>query len=302
MSITVIDFRSYDAANPATVAALADQLDGALQSHGFVALTNVGVSKALRQSAYDTAAAFFAQSPSAKAAFGYRDASANFGYQGPQVEALDPSAPADLKETFTMRDLPSHRDEAALWPSPAFAAVSAELFDACYAGAQAVLHVFAHALGVPDDFFASRHHGENTTLRYLYYPSGAVEQVQTGQMGAGAHTDYGSITLLFQDTVGGLQLQQDDGEWLDVPAIEDTVLLNTGDLMAHWSNDRYPSTMHRVAPQTGGQNRQSIAFFVDPDSSVAVQCLDRCVDQSRPARYAPTTAGEHIQRKILATH
>ena len=302
MSITVIDFGSYDAGNPAAIAALSDQLDTALRGHGFVALTNVGVSKALRQSAYDTAAAFFAQPTVAKQAYGYRDASANFGYQGPQVEALDPTAPADLKETFTMRDLPSHRDDAALWPTPEFAAVSAQMFDACYAAAQAVLHVFAHALEVPADFFASRHHGENTTLRYLYYPSGVQELVQSGQMGAGAHTDYGSITLLFQDTVGGLQLQQDNGQWLDVPAIEDTVLVNTGDLMAHWSNNRYPSTVHRVAPQISGANRQSIAFFVDPDSSVAVQCLDSCVDSNRPARYEPTTAGEHIQRKILATH
>lgn len=302
MSITVLDFASYDAADAAAIDALAGQLDVALRSHGFVALKNIGVTGALRRSAYDTAAAFFAESAERKARYGYRDASANFGYQGPMAEALDPAAPGDLKETFTMRDVRERLDDPSLWPSRAFAAVSAELFDACYASAQAVLRVFAHALDVPADFFATRHHGENTTLRYLHYPGGQAEHVVDRQMGAGAHTDYGSITLLFQDTVGGLQLQQDDGDWFDVPAIEDTVLLNTGDLMAHWSNDRYPSTVHRVVPQLGARDRQSIAFFVDPDSAVTVQCLDSCVDEVRPARYATTTAGAHIQRKITATH
>lgn len=302
MTITLIDFRSYDPDNAAALDALAQQLDEALRNHGFVTLTNIGVSNAVRQAAYDAAAAFFAAEPAAKQAFRYRDAQANFGYQGPMVEALDPTAPADLKETFTMRDLPSHQGDAELWPSPQFQQASTVLFEACRTAALAVLHVFARALGAPDDFFASRHQGDNTTLRYLYYPSGLVEPIAAGQMGAGAHTDYGSMTLLFQDTVGGLQLQQADGSWLDVPPVEDAVVMNTGDLMEHWTNGRYPSTVHRVQPRVAGQSRQSIAFFVDPDSAVLVQCLPGCVDATNPQRYADITAGEHIQRKITATH
>ncbi|MEM7070028.1 MAG: 2OG-Fe(II) oxygenase family protein [Pseudomonadota bacterium] len=111
-----------------------------------------------------------------------------------------------------------------------------------------------------------------------------------------------SITLLLQDDVGGLQLQKDDGTWLDYIPVEGAVVINTGDLMAHWTNDRYPSTVHRVLPRTQVRDRYSIAFFVDPDGDVAVNCLDSCVSTTKPPRYENTTAGEHIQRKISATH
>lgn len=302
MSIHLVDFGGFDQGDSTSIDRLAAELDSALSAHGFVALANLAaVPQALRDQAFGLARSFFGSTSANKNPYRYRSADDNFGYQGPLAEALDPEALGDLKETFTMRNL-LHRDHAASdWPTAEFEQVSRALYKCCFDSARQVLTVFARALDVPDDFFNSKHDGQNTSLRYLYYPASLVSETDS-QMGAGAHTDYGSITLLFQDAIGGLQLQQDDGSWLDFEPIDGAAVLNTGDLMAHWSNNRYPSTVHRVLPRSGVADRQSVAFFVDPDSHVNVKCLDSCVEDQRPARFDDITAGAHIQRKIEATH
>lgn len=302
MSIHLVDFGAFDKQDNASIDALANELDSALSAHGFVALANLhAVPRSLRTRAFDLAAEFFASDSAKKAPYLYRSADDNFGYQGPFAEALDPEAPGDLKETFTMRNLLHRPHSHSDWPGREFEQISRAMYAACFKAARQVLTIFARALDVPDDFFNRKHDGQNTSLRYLYYPAALVGERQA-QMGAGAHTDYGSITLLFQDAIGGLQLRQDDGSWLDFEPIDGAAVLNTGDLMAHWSNNRYPSTIHRVLPRSGVADRQSIAFFVDPDSDVNVQCLASCTSAQHPAMFTDTTAGAHIQSKIEATH
>ena len=140
----------------------------------------------------------------------------------------------------------------------------------------------------------------NITLRFLRYPANLVPR--GSQLGAGAHTDYGSITLVFQQDVEGLEVCGMDGAWHRAPPVPGCALLNTGDLMQRWTNDRFRSTLHRVLPIEGPRDRYSIALFVDPDTAVNVECLESCVARDEPARYPPITAGEHIRRKIAATH
>jgi isopenicillin N synthase-like dioxygenase len=157
------------------------------------------------------------------------------------------------------------------------------------------------ALDLPPDFFNDKHTGLTQTLRFLNYPPSG--QPEAGQLGAGAHTDYGTITLLFQDNKGGLQVQNVDGDWVDAPPIEGTVVINTGDLIARWSNDVFKSTPHRVVPrpESAVEGRQSIAFFSDPDPDVLIETFPSCITDDRPARYPPITAGEHIRERILAS-
>jgi isopenicillin N synthase-like dioxygenase len=163
------------------------------------------------------------------------------------------------------------------------------------------MEVLAACLGLPANFFAQRHRGENVTLRFLHYPAGLVPR-SDAQLGAGAHTDYGSITLLFQDEIGGLEVLGADGAWQPAAPVPDAALINTGDLMEHWTNGLFRSTLHRVRPISGSRDRYSIALFVDPDAAVEIECVESCVGPERPARYPPTTAGEHIRRKIAATN
>ena len=294
LSLPVVDFDADRSA-----ADIADEVERAVTEHGFMAVANLGIDPALRQAAFAAAEGFFTQPAAAKAPFGYTDPAINFGYQALLAERLDPNSPADVKEAFTMRNLLAVEDAAA-WPDEEFQRVARAFYSACMEGARRVLRALASVLRVEEDFFVRYHTGENVTMRYLYYPSTGAE-VGAGQLGAGAHTDYGAITLLFQDQVPGLELRDKQGVWQPVPTNPDLILINTGDLMTHWSNGRFPSTEHRVAPRIGSTSRYSIAYFMDPDNATLVECLPSCVSADQPARFEPITAGEHILRKITAT-
>ena len=295
LGIDAIDFPGDPRREDPAVAAA---MDDALARTGFMALATPGLDAAGTARVRAAAASFFSRPLEEKQRFAYRDTSLNFGYQWVGTEALDPAAPPDLKESFTMRDLARHAADETLFPDPEFRAAALELHARLTEVAHAVMHHLALNLEVERDFFPRGHSGANMTLRFLHYPAPASRPEQaTGQLGAGAHTDYGSFTLLLQDDAGGLQLRTGEA-WEDVPAEPDRVLVNTGDLMAHWSNDRYRSTWHRVQPVA--RERFSIAFFVDPDDDTEVRCLPSCT-RGKPAAYADTTAGAHILGKLDAS-
>ena len=223
----------------------------------------------------------------------------NFGYQGVEEEHLDPSKPADLKETFTMRNVSAYIDQPDRWPSEKFRDNSLSFYKSCIEVSHKLMRVFSTALDTEADFFIKKHEGENITLRYLHYPEITSAITQEDQLGAGAHTDYGMITLLFQDGVEGLEVKDKNGNWLAVPAHSDRIIINTGDLMHRWTNNIFRSTPHRVRPQVNGTERYSIAMFIDPDEAVQIETLESCITPENPNRYEPITAGEHIYKKSL---
>ena len=125
------------------------------------------------------------------------------------------------------------------------------------------------------------------------------------QLHAGAHSDYGAFTVLKgENAPGGLQVLRRGGDWADVPIIEEGLVVNIGDLLMRWTNDKWVSTIHRVVnpPEEIRRNvdRMSIAFFFVPNHDVEVRCIESCTGAQRPPRYAPTTAGAHWRGKILA--
>lgn len=301
MQIPLIDFANYDEKNKEAMQALGDQVSAALTEIGFMSVTNIGITAAQLQQVFATSQQFFALSHTQKQQCAYTTAEDNFGFQGMLAESLDPNLPADLKETFTMRDPSKYALTDHRWPSSHFREISIAFYQQTLAAANKVLRVFAAALGVDADFFVKTFTGENVTLRFLHYPSIGPEAADQ-QLGAGAHTDYGIITLLFQDAVGGLEVQDANGAWQAVDYVENAIIINTGDLMERWTNGLYKSTLHRVQPKIGQQDRYSIALFMDPDSATHVSVLESCVTEAKPAQYPPITAGAHIQAKLEATH
>ena len=276
-------------------------IDEALSVSGFLYLTGHGIDPALSARLFSTARRFFAQPEARKDRYAYAGVEANFGFQGVGRERLDPLSMPDLKETFTMRN-PLLRDARSVpWPDTEFQATALAFYSAALAAAHRLLAVLAPSLSLDTDFFAQRHQGENVTLRMLHYPANLPARTEA-QLGAGAHTDYGTLTLLLQDAVGGLEVRDAQGTWHAAPPVSDALVINTGDLMERWTNGRYRSTLHRVRPIQGQTDRYSIALFVDPDSAVPIECLPACVTPASPAQYPPTTAGEHISQKISATH
>ena len=201
-----------------------------------------------------------------------------------------------------MRNLRHAPVAAARWPDSSFRDRCEHFFDEALGAALRLQRLLALALAVPEDYFAACHSGENVTLRLLHYPPVATEQVVAEQMGAGAHTDYGMLTLLWQDAVGGLQVRDERGEWHDVPPHADAIVINSGDMLEAWSNGRYRSTWHRVLPRNPLQERFSMALFVDPDSATVIEPLPSCTDADNPPRFHRTTAGRHLQSRIEATH
>ena len=277
-------------------------LDRALAEIGFIGVTDCGMPPALLQDAFAQTKAFFRRSEEDKAQFGYRSASENFGYQSLGEEHLDPTKPADLKQTFTMRNIERFAASDPRWPSHEFYNCMREFHAAAIAIAARLETLLANNLDVAADYFSACHSGENVSLRLLYYPAVNADGLSAGQLGAGEHTDYGLLTLLFQHEIGGLEVLNKANQWRSVAYEPNLVVVNSGDLLERWTNGRYRSTRHRVPPQTAGQERFSIALFIDPDSDTDVRPLASCVDEFHPAQYPATTAGEHIQAKINASH
>jgi isopenicillin N synthase-like dioxygenase len=273
----------------------------ALTQSGFMYITGHGVDPVHLERSFAAMRRFFGQTPEFKARYAYRDIDANFGYQRVETERLDPRSMPDLKESFTMRNALERADESARWPEGDFRDLALALYAAGLGAAYRLMEVLAACLELPPAFFAGRHRGENVTLRFLHYPAGLLPR-SSAQLGAAAHTDYGSITLLFQDEIGGLEVLRADGAWQQAPPLQGAVLINTGDLMERWTNGRFRSTVHRVPPINGTRDRYCIALFVDPDAAVEVECFESCVSADRPPQYSRITAGEHIRRKIAATN
>ena len=278
-----------------------EEVQAALSEVGFMYVEGHGISPAIFQRAEESSRHFFAQPGAVKSRFAFRqdDLEANFGFHGLESERLDTSSAPDLKESFSMRNAPAVT-QGERWPDEEFRRSALALYEASLSASYNILRIMAAGLGLPPEFFTDRHQGQNVTLRFLHYPAG-VPAASASQLGAGAHTDYGSITLLHQDDVGGLEVRCSDGQWHPAPALPGALLVNTGDLMQRWTNDRFRSTFHRVRAIGGLADRYSIAFFVDPDTDVRVECISSCRGEHRPSRYPTVTAGEHIQSRIAAS-
>ena len=143
-------------------------------------------------------------------------------------------------------------------------------------------------------------HHPTCTTRLLHYPPQPADAAP-GQIGCGAHTDWGALTLLAQDDAGGLQVRPAGGDWIDIAPRADAYVVNVGDMMQRWTNDRWVSTIHRVINRFAGRDRWSIAYFFDLDAEARIEPLPACVSADRPARYGALTAGEHLAEMYRRT-
>ena len=201
-----------------------------------------------------------------------------------------------------MRNILNATIEENRWPSVEFKELMQLFFAECLERAFLLQRILAKALNLEEDFFVKFHSGQNISLRLLHYPVCSSDKVQDSQLGAGAHTDYGLTTFLFQDSVGGLEICDQDGNWQDVEPDKSVVLINSGDLLERWTNGKYRSTLHRVKPMTRGTDRFSIAFFVDPDSDTEVKVLDGFIGADSPRKFSDVKAGDYIRGRLESSH
>jgi isopenicillin N synthase-like dioxygenase len=279
-----------------------------------------GVDPALIEATRRTGAAFFDLPLAEKMRVARPAPGVTRGYIGLEAESVararDPSAVAgDLNESLMIGpvDLPDPEYAFApaagahfapnLWPERPgeLRPVWTAYYRAMSGLAVTLMRLFALALGLPEGFFDLKIDRHISRLRVRNYPAPVVPPVP-GQLRAGAHSDYGSLTILCtEDRPGGLEVFNSAGEWVPVPILPGTFVVNIGDLMARWTNDAWVSTLHRVVNPPDGagaeSRRQSLVFFHNPNYDAVVECLGA----GQVAKYPPTTSGEHLRRLFTAT-
>jgi len=306
------DLAAFERARGAQRRAAAEQLDRICRSTGFLILAGHGVPEAVIRGVRDQATAFFAQPATAKQAL-TPEPGAPYGYLGPGAEALAKSrgddTPPDLKESFNGGPLavPAGLDDpdalafcfaSTPWPDlPGFRAAWQAYYAAMEDLAGRVMVAFAAALDLPEDHFAPLIDAPISALRALNYPA-TGPSAEDGQQRAGAHTDYGSLTILApQSGSRGLEIFAPSGAWVPVPAPKGRFVINIGDLMAHWTNGRWVSTLHRVVHVPDQPARQSLAFFHQPNWDAWIAPLDGA------GGAAPVQSGPYLMQKFrAATH
>lgn len=297
---------------------VAAAVDAACREIGFFAIQGHGVPDALVHELRRVAHAFFAQPLAVKLAARHPVAGTNRGYHQVGGEALsaanDAAAPPDLKEFFHVGPVDTTDDpyytgaagrrhfEPNVWPStPAeFAPAAIAYYRAMSRLVVFLMQLAALALEVDEHFFDDKVDRSIGTMRLNYYPAQPVPP-QPGQLRASAHTDYGGFTILSgEDVPGGLQVRTRDGRWIDVPTAPTTFVVNIGDLLMRWTNDRWLSNMHRVVnppADAAAIARLSIAFFNHPNHDVLIECLP----SQGPAKHPPVLSGEYRDLKYLKT-
>ncbi|XP_070687439.1 uncharacterized protein [Pempheris klunzingeri] len=303
MSIPVVDFGalslSKEDVSDEQMHHLSQQLKTAFTEVGFVFLQNTGITQEEMDRVQDMSKKFFLLPDAQKQSFsrGSFPNNPNHGWVSLESERLNPRRPGDLKEAFNTASL--HPD--IKWPSDAltgFQEIQTSFFQRCKELSLRVLRVMAHSLGLDPEVFLSTHRlvgtdQNGTTLRSLYYPPVDSEKAKEGQLRCGEHSDYGSITLLFQGSEG-LQVRNRAGEFICAPCIPGAVLINIADLMQRWTSDRFVSVLHRVLlpPAGDSQTRQSVAFFLQPDDEALITCCDGST------KYPPVTAGAYLIKRL----
>ncbi|MEM8579283.1 MAG: 2OG-Fe(II) oxygenase family protein [Pseudomonadota bacterium] len=299
--IPVLDWRRAETDRAAFVA----EVGAAVRETGFLLLAHPQVPAALREAVFAQAAAFFDQPRAEKAKLSILDTPHYRGWAKPGDESLDETRPeVDTKETFNI-GLDLAPDDPRVqagepfrgvnrWPDiPGFAQTMLHYYAACHDQALALLSVMAEDLGLPPDHFADKFTDPLSAMRLLRYPpaTGAGSEI-----GAGAHTDYGAITLLLTDGEAGLQVRPRGGDWTDVPHVPGAFVVNIGDCLMRWTNDIYVSTPHRVLPPV--RQRQSVAFFCEanPDAQIAA------LPGTGAAKYPPIRAADYLASRLEATY
>ncbi len=324
MQVPVIDiapFRDGDAAGKAKVAR---QVGQACRDIGFLIISGHGIDQALIERTDAVSRKFFDLPLEDKMAVVRPAMDVTRGYIPMETEAVAASrgekTAGDLNESFMIGPVdvdPSDpydtRPEAGkhfhpnLWPAAPDGL--RETYTAYYRAmgdlAARLMRIFALALELPEAFFDDKIDCHISRLRIRNYPEQTTPP-KPGQLRAGAHSDYGSLTILKAEAnPGGLQVFNKEGEWVDVPIMEGTYIVNLGELMARWTNDAWVSTLHRVvnppAEHALGSRRQSIIFFHNPNYDADITCIPSCAGADNPPKYPPTTSGDHLRNQFVRT-
>lgn len=304
--LPIIDISGLRAGDRAAAQRVGQEIERACREVGFFYIVGHGIAQTVIDRALENALAFFRQPAEEK-----RKVAANKTHRGFHAlgDALMYGASKpDYKEFFQIGlDLGADDPDvqagqplrgANLWPATpeAFRPAMEAYFQAVGQCGADLLRGVALSLGLAEDFFQAKYAKPLQRTQAVYYPP-QDPAAGDDQFGVAPHTDFGCITLLYQDGTGGLEVQNLAGEWVQAPPIAGSFVINVGDLLERWSNDRFKSDSHRVVNRSG-KERISIATFYDPTYGAVIDPRDLGLRAGEEAHYPPVAAGDHILGRI----
>jgi isopenicillin N synthase-like dioxygenase len=312
-ALPIIDIGGLSSSSLNDRKAVAERLRAACLNNGFFYVVNHGVPERLVDALFDQTRRFFDSPAAAKRAV---DKSLSFcqrGFEPMRAQTLEAGAPPDLKESFYIGPELALDDPRVMarrfnhgpnqWPAgmPGFRPAMEAYFNTMLALSQKLMTGLALALDLDEDYFAAYCTHPHATLRLLHYPPQPANAAP-GEKGAGAHSDFGGITLLLQDEAGGLQVQgKTEGEWIHATPVAGAFVVNLGDMIARWTNDRFRSTVHRVV-NASGRERYSVPFFFSGNPDQEVECLPSCLQSGEEPKYPRTTVEGHLKEMYRRTY
>ncbi|KAH6976434.1 2OG-Fe(II) oxygenase superfamily protein [Ilyonectria sp. MPI-CAGE-AT-0026] len=303
--------------------ALAKTIREAAENTGFFYIKNHGIPKAHIEAALKQAHTFFSQSTEKKAEVSYKQSKHFNGWSERRATSISPTESKDHREGFSFRYDPKYdpetkdldavpedvkqwlRGEDFVWDRnahlPDFKNDMLAYWRSCLTLARSLIRIFAIALDAPEDYFDDviTYPGSDGVVNY--YPKNTEAKEATIDVGLGAHTDLQCFTLLWQDDVGGLQVLTKEGQWIKVPPVQDTFVVNIGDFLMRLSNDRFQSTVHRVfnyAPE----DRYSMPFFFGFNFNEKCTVLPSCTSEENPPKYDPISCGDWCRLRFEKTY
>ncbi len=321
--VPVIDIGPFLNGDDGGRAPVVDQIRAACEGIGFFTIVGHGVDPNLIAALRDAARSFFALPTASKESVRPPAGGVPRGYRAIGDEGLAYGAgeetPPDLKEVFHLGPPDFSADDYHTCPAAAahfieniypdepaqFREAATRYYRTLEDLCRSIEEMFALALDLPSDFFRPYTDKQIGALRIIRYPPTKTAPLP-GQLRAGAHTDYGTFTvLLSENRPGGLQVRTRAGDWIDVSTPEDAFVINIGDLMMRWTNDRFVSNPHRVAippedadPET---DRLSVVFFHHPNYDAEIACIPTCTSDDNPPKYPPVISGPYRLEKYTTT-
>jgi len=307
----VIDIGQYLGGKPGAGAALSGDVAETFVDTGFLVIANHGIEPGLIEGTFDAATEFFDLDESRKQALKVGDLNIGYLPYGAQIirtSKINRNTKPNLSESFyivtdRLPGEPEIRSGNQLyglnrWPAemPSFKARTMAYFEAMRPLAQAMVSLVATSLGLPPDYFDADFHEPTITLRLIRYPS--HDGAEANQFGFAPHIDTSFLTLLAQSELPGLEVLTREGTWIRPPAIPGTFVVNTGEMLARYSNDRYKPTPHRVI-NANKSLRHAIPFFYGPSLDAVIKPVPTCVSDANPARYQPLLYADHRRQLNL---
>jgi len=319
-SLPTIDLSAFKNGTDAEREAIATRVDEICRTIGFLIIEKHAFPDEIKSNAWNAVNLFFQEPEDIKNKALPADHGNPRGYLPIEGETLGKTlgieTPPDRKETFNSGPLSPPKGHTKtkdfhfyygpnIWP------VTPDNFEIKWTtyykemekfGAE-LMKLFAMALNLKEDYFVKYHTHHISALRCQYYPS-LSKDATPGQLRAGEHSDYGTVTILNPDpNVGGLEVKSNSGNWIKAPVVKDAFIINIGDMMAHWTNNRWVSTLHRVVEPENALNvpspaRQSIAYFMNPNYDAEIKAIPTCVKDGSTSKYAPVLAGDYLMKKF----